>query len=45
MGEVVQMNMDAIDYLMGDTIYIEGLNEPYKVTMYDNDTIKYLPFI
>jgi len=29
----------------GDTIYIEGLNEPYKVTMYDNDTIKYLPFV
>lgn len=29
----------------GDTIYIEGLNEPYKVTMYDNDTIKYLPFL
>lgn len=29
----------------GDTIYIEGLNEPYKVTVYDNDTIKYLPFI
>ena len=29
----------------GDTIYIEGLNEAYKVTMYDNDTIKYLPFM
>ena len=29
----------------GDTIYIEGLNEPYRVTMYDNDTIKYLPFL
>jgi hypothetical protein len=29
----------------GDTVYIEGLNEPYKITMYDNDTIKYLPFI
>lgn len=29
----------------GDTVYIEGLNEPYRVTMYDNDTIKYLPFI
>lgn len=28
-----------------DTVYIEGLNEPYRVTMYDNDTIKYLPFI
>jgi len=27
----------------GDTVYIEGLNEAYKVTVYDNDTIKYLP--
>jgi hypothetical protein len=29
----------------GDTIYIDGANEVYKVTIYDNDTIKYLPFI
>jgi hypothetical protein len=29
----------------GDTVYIEGLNEPYRITVYDNDTIKYLPFI
>lgn len=29
----------------GDTVYIEGINEPYRVTVYDNDTIKYLPFI
>jgi len=29
----------------GDTIYIEGLNDVYRVTVYDNDTIKYLPFI
>lgn len=29
----------------GDTVYIEGLNEPYRVTVYDNDTIKYLPYI
>ena len=29
----------------GDTVYIEGLNEAYRVTLYDNDTIKYLPFI
>jgi hypothetical protein len=29
----------------GDTVYIEGSNEIYKVTTYDNDTIKYLPFI
>ena len=29
----------------GDTVYIEGVNEAYKITMYDNDTIKYLPFV
>jgi hypothetical protein len=29
----------------GDTVYIEGINEPYKTTIYDNDTIKYLPFV
>lgn len=29
----------------GDTVYVEGINEPYRVTLYDNDTIKYLPFI
>lgn len=29
----------------GDTVYIEGINEPYRITLYDNDTIKYLPFI
>jgi len=29
----------------GDTVYIEGINEAYRITMYDNDTIKYLPFM
>lgn len=29
----------------GDTVYIEGYNTAFKVTIYDNDTIKYLPFI
>ena len=29
----------------GDTVYIEGYNSAFKVTIYDNDTIKYLPFI
>jgi len=29
----------------GDTLYIEGINDAYKTTIYDNDTIKYLPFI
>lgn len=29
----------------GDTIYVEGYNEAFRVTVYENDTIKYLPFI
>lgn len=29
----------------GDTIYVEGYNEPFRVTVYENDTIKYLPFV
>jgi len=28
-----------------DTVYVEGANEAYRVTVYDNDTIKYLPFV
>ena len=29
----------------GDTIYVEGYNQAFKVTTYDTDTIKYLPFL
>lgn len=29
----------------GDTVFIDGLNDVYGATIYDNDTIKYLPFI
>jgi hypothetical protein len=29
----------------GDSVYVEGANEEYRVTLYDNSTIKYLPFI
>lgn len=29
----------------GDTVYVEGINEPYNITIYDNDTIRYLPFL
>ena len=28
----------------GDTIYVEGYNEPFNVTIYETDTLKYLPF-
>ncbi len=29
----------------GDRVRIQGLNDVYKVSVYDNDTIQYLPFI
>ena len=29
----------------GDNVYIEGYNDAFKVTIYDNDTIKYIPFL
>jgi hypothetical protein len=29
----------------GDSVYVQGYNKAYKVTMYDNDTIKYLPYL
>ena len=29
----------------GDTVYVEGINEAYKVTIYDNDTIRYIPVL
>jgi hypothetical protein len=29
----------------GDTVYVEGINEPYTITLYDSDTMKYLPFV
>lgn len=38
------MNEYGCDQLYnGDTVYVEGLNQPYRVTVYDNDTIQYLP--
>jgi len=29
----------------GDVVYVEGVNEKYKVTMYDNATMRYLPLL
>lgn len=29
----------------GDSVYVEGANEAYKTTIYENNVIKYLPFI
>jgi len=29
----------------GDTVYVEGYNDAFKATVYENDTIRYLPFV
>jgi len=40
------LNDYGVDQIFdGDTIYVEGYNEPFRVTIYENDTIKYLPFV
>jgi hypothetical protein len=40
------LNDNGVDEIYsGDTVYVEGYNEPFKVTKYENDTIKYLPFL
>jgi hypothetical protein len=39
-------NEYGCDYIYnGDTVYAEGYNEVFKATVYDNDTIRYLPFL
>ena len=40
------LNDYGVDQIFdGDTIYVEGYNEAFRVTVYENDTIKYLPFV
>jgi len=40
------LNDNGVDEIYsGDTVYVEGYNEAFKVTKYENDTIKYLPFL
>jgi hypothetical protein len=40
------LNDYGVDQIFsGDTVYVEGYNDAFKVTVYENDTIKYLPFI
>ena len=29
----------------GDTVYVEGYNDAFKVTTYDNNTMRYIPYI
>ena len=39
-------NEYGVDQLFnGDTVYIEGYNDAFKVTTYDTETIKYIPYL
>ena len=29
----------------GDTVYVEGYNDAFKATVYDNNTLRYIPFL
>jgi hypothetical protein len=29
----------------GDTVFVEGYNDAFKVTMYDNQTMRYIPYL
>jgi hypothetical protein len=29
----------------GDSVYVQGYNQAFRATLYDNDTIKYLPYL
>lgn len=29
----------------GDTVYVEGYNDAFKITMYDNELPRYIPFV
>jgi hypothetical protein len=40
------LNDYGVDQIFsGDTVYVEGYNDAFKVTVYENDTIKYFPFV
>ena len=40
------LNDYGVDELYnGDTVYVEGYNDAFKATVYENSTIKYLPFL
>ena len=45
MEKVVLVNMEYSNLYNGDTIYVEGYDSVFKVTMYENDKPRYIPFI
>lgn len=40
------LNDYGVDQIFsGDTVYVDGYGDAFKVTVYENDTIRYLPFL
>lgn len=40
------LNNNGVDEIFsGDTVYVDGYNDAFKVNVYDNDTIRYLPIL
>ncbi len=40
------LNDNGVDEVYnGDTVYVSGYDAPFKVTVYETDTIKYLPYL
>ena len=33
------------DLFNGDVVYVEGYNDSFKVTMYENQKLSYIPYI
>lgn len=29
----------------GDTVYVEGYNDAFKVTIYENSSLRYIPYL
>ena len=38
------LNEHGVDKVFdGDTVYVDGMNQPFKATIYDNTIMRYLP--
>jgi hypothetical protein len=38
------LNEHGVDKVFdGDTVYVEGMNQPFKATIYENTIMRYLP--
>jgi hypothetical protein len=44
-GKSCTSQIGCSELFNGDTVYVQGLNSPYMVTMYENDSIQYIPYI